>query len=196
MLETRSQRQPGSSGKSGAPSLAWFFVGFAQSTSSRSHPMGGCSRSSASPHVDGSLAQALCRGDPACSDPQERFSASPPTCGAFALPLELGRPARLPRLVGSTPTAHHGGFRSRFSRQQLIKEERVNTTAFSMMDSLPSELIVRAERPFLFLASSSNHLLSPYCSLACSSLRIPWADPFVGQTCSLPPKISLAKQSF
>jgi hypothetical protein len=41
--------------------------------------------------------------------------------------------------VGATPTAHRGGFRSRFSLQQLIKEERVNTTAFSLMDALPSD---------------------------------------------------------
>jgi hypothetical protein len=41
------------------------------------------------------------------------------------------------------------------------------------MHSLPSELIVRAERLFLFLASSSNHLLSLYCSLACSTLAYP-----------------------
>ncbi len=140
--------------------------------------MGGCSRSSASPHVDGSLAQAICRGDPARSDPHERFSSSsPPTYGSFALPLELVRPARTQCLVGATPTAHQSCWRSRFSDQQLNKEERVNTTAFSMMDSLPSKLIVRAERPLLFLASSSNHLLSLYCSLAYSSLRIPWEEP-------------------
>jgi hypothetical protein len=139
--------------------------------------VGGCSRASASPHVDGSLAQAICRGDPARSASQECCSSSPTACGSFALPLELGRPARTQCLVGTTPTAHHGGFRSRIPRQQLTKEEPANTRAFSMMHALPSELIMRAERPCLLSASCSNHPLSLYCSLASSSLRIPWAEP-------------------
>ena len=72
-----------------------------------------CSRSSTSPHVGGSLAQAICRGDPARSDPQEPCSSSSPTpCGAFALPLELVRPARTQCVVGTSPTAHHGCWRS------------------------------------------------------------------------------------
>ena len=180
MPGTRCERQPCSSGKSRAPSLTQFCVCGAKSSSSGSHPLGGCSRASASPQVDGPLAQAICRGDPARSAPQERFSSSsPPTCGAFALPLELGRPARTQCLVGTTPTAHHGCWRACIPRQQLTKEEPANTIAFSMMHSLPSELIMRAERPCLLSASSSNHPCSLYCSLASNSLRIPWETPYL-----------------
>jgi len=99
-----------------------------------------------------------------------------------ALPLELGRPTRTQCVVGTTPTAHHGGFRSRIPRQQLTKEEPANTIAFSMMHSLPSELIMRAERPCLLSASSGNHPLSLYCLLASSSLRIPWDHPHIWGT--------------
>src|SRR6266699_542091 len=155
MLGTRRERQSCSSGQCRAPSLAQSFICVAKSSSSRSHPVGGCSRSSTSPHVGGSLAQAICRGDPARSDPQERCSSSPTACGAFALPLELVRPART----------------------QLTKEEPANTTAFSMMYSLLSELLMRAERSCLLSASSSNQPLSLYCSFASSSLRIPWEEP-------------------
>jgi MalT-like TPR region len=48
-----------------------------------------------------------------------------------------------------------------------------------MMSSLPSELIMREERPCLLSASSCNHSLSLYCSFASSSLRIPWDEPNV-----------------
>jgi hypothetical protein len=167
MLGTRRERQSCSSGQCRAPSLAQSFICAAKSSSARSHPVGGCSRSRTSPHVGGSLAQAICRGDPARSDPQERCSSSSPTtCGAFALPLELVRPTRTQCVVGTGPTTHHGGWRSCIPRQQLIKEESANTTAFSMRYSLPSELIMRAERPCLLSASSSNHPLSLYCSFA------------------------------
>ncbi len=177
MLGTRRERQSCSSGQCRAPSLAQSFICVAKSSSSRSHPVGGCSRSSTSPHVGGSLAQAICRGDPARSDPQERCSSSPTACGAFALPLELVRPARTQCVVGTSPTAHHGCWRSCIPRQQLTKEEPANTTAFSMMYSLLSELLMRAERSCLLSASSSNHPLSLYCSFASSSLRIPWEEP-------------------
>ena len=43
-------------------------------------------------------------------------SPSPTTCGALASPLELARSARVQCLVGTTPTAHHCCWRSRFSR--------------------------------------------------------------------------------
>src|SRR5947209_20544093 len=178
MLGTGSERQSCSSGQCRAPSLAQSFICAAKSSAAGSHPLGGCSRSRTSLHVGGSLAQAICRGDPARSDPQEPCSSSSPTpCGAFALPLELGRPACTQCLVGTTATAHHGCWRSCIPRQQLTKEESANTTAFSLMYSLPSELIMRAERPCLLSASSSNHPPSLYCSLATNSLRIPWGVP-------------------
>jgi hypothetical protein len=109
----------------------------------------------------------------------------PPRAVRQALPLELVRPARTQCVVGTTPTAHHGGFRSCIPRQQLTKEEPANTTAFSMKYSLPSELLMRAERPCLLSASSSNHPLSLYCSLAYSSLRIPWDVLRLWQNCSV-----------
>lgn len=168
MSGTRGERQPCSSSQCSPPSLPWFFVYGAQSSSSRSHPVGRRGRSSASPHVDGSLVQAICRGDPARSDPHERFSSSPPiACGSFALPLELGRPTRTQCLVGTTPTAHYGCWCSCIPRQQLTKEESANTTAFSMMYFLPSELIMRAERPCLLSASSSKQTSSFPLLLVC-----------------------------
>jgi len=103
---------------------------------------------------------------PLAQIPKSVAPPRPPRAVRQALPLELGRPTRTQCVVGTGPTTHHGGWRSCIPRQQLIKEESANTTAFSMRYSLPSELIMRAERPCLLSASSSNHPLSLYCSFA------------------------------
>ena len=93
--------------------------------------MGGCGWSRASPQLDDPLASAIRRGAYACGDTEERFpSPSPTTCGAFPSSLELARPARTQRLVGTTTSTHHRGWGSHFSRSTLTKEELIHGAGF------------------------------------------------------------------
>ena len=62
------------------------------------------------------LSSTTRRGDCSGSDPQEPFSSPSPASGhPFSSSLPLARPARAQCLVGTTTTAHHRGWRSRFS---------------------------------------------------------------------------------
>ncbi len=90
-----------------------------ESRSCSDHPVGGCGWSSASPHLDRPLAQAICRGASAGGKSAKHFSSPSPTSGRSASsPLELARSARMQCLVGTTAVAHHCRWRSRFSYHQ------------------------------------------------------------------------------
>src|SRR5258706_15299710 len=131
MSGTRRERQSVSSGQCRSPSLAQFFVCEAKSSASWSHPLDRCSRSSASPHMDGSLAQAICRGASSCANVQACFSTSSSTpCRALALPLELVRSARTKCVVGAAATAYHGRWRPRLSCYEVTQEERQTKKRF------------------------------------------------------------------
>jgi len=138
----------------------------AKSSSSRSHPVGGCRRSSASPYVDNSLAQTICRGASSCGNAQACFStASSTTCGALALLLELVRSVRTKCVVGATPTAHHGCWCPCLSCYEVTQEKQANTETISVRCYLPSELIMRAKTSCLFSTISSIRLLFACCQL-------------------------------
>src|SRR5712692_8836604 len=74
----------------------------------------------------------------------------------------------MPCLVGTTPPAHHGGFRSHIPRQHRREEELANQEAFSLTGHLPSEPIMRAKNLCLLLAISFpsfiTRLLTPRCA--------------------------------
>jgi hypothetical protein len=166
MPGTSSQGQSCPSGKSRPPSLAHFFICGAKSSSSRSDPMGRCSRSSTSPHLDGSLAQAICRGTSSCANAQACFSASSSTTyRALALPLEVVRSARTKCVVGTATAAHHSRRCPRLSCYQVTQEERANKETISASGYFPSELLMRARSFCLFSINSSISLL-----LACLQL--------------------------
>jgi hypothetical protein len=94
------------------------------------------------------LSQAIRRDPSACRQAAEPFPSSSPTpCCALASSLELAGPARTQCLVGTTPAAHHGGFRSHIPRQQLRQEELAHQDAFSMTGLLPSEPVMRGKNP-------------------------------------------------
>ena len=169
--------------------------------------MGGCGRSSASPHLDDPLAQAICRGPCACGHAEEPFpSPSPTTCHAFTSPLELARSARTQCLVGTTAMAHHCRWRSHFSGSQLTKEEAANKRGSFNDVSSPSDWITRAKficplnniLPVFHdclqhcrnASSSKKHTCRQELSRAtsfekCISLRIPWVILAFGEQCLL-----------
>ena len=138
--------------------------------------MGGCGWSSTSPHLDDPLAQAIRRDPSTCRHAAEPFpSPSPTTCGAVASSLELARSARMQCLVGTTPPAHHGCWRSHIPRQQLRQEELAHQDAFSMTGHLPSESIMRAKNlclPFVIpFPYFIVRLLTPRCASRGLTLR-------------------------
>ena len=75
-------------------------------------------------------------------------------------------------LVGTTPAAHHGCWRSRMSRQQLTQEELAHQEAFSIMAHLPSEPLMRAKNPCLLLAVSFLHFIVRLLTTRCASRGI------------------------
>ena len=143
--------------------------------------VGGCGRSGAWSHLDHPLARARRRGACAYANFPERWPSPAPTaCGALASARQRARSARTQCLLGTTPTAHHGGFRCRIPRQQLTQEELANQEAFSMTGHLP---VFADQEGQESLSAFSNLLPLLYCSLAYSSLRLPWGV----LTCGLSP---------
>jgi hypothetical protein len=135
--------------------------------------VGGCGWASASPHLDDPLAQTIRRDPAACRYAAEPFpSPSPSTCGAVASPLELARSARMQCLVGTTPAAHHGCWRSHIPRQQLREEELANQEAFSVTGHLPSEPIMRAKNLCLLFVISFPYFITRLLTARCASRGI------------------------
>src|SRR6266849_1558824 len=194
-----SQRQSCSSGKSRPSSLASTCLCGAKTRRCWIDAVGGCGRSSASPHLDGPLASAI-RSDPSLgSDPATGFASSSPTaCHAFSSPLELAGPTRPQCWVRTSATACQCRWRSRFSGYTLTKEELVTTEAFSTQCHIPLSWIRRARIVCLLLTKPASllpllvddlvealprsHGCTKERSRATSfewdsSLRIPWGLP-------------------
>src|SRR5258706_860277 len=127
----RGQRRSCPARQCRAPSLACACASGAQADPARTDPLGGCGRSSASPHLDEPLASAIC-GDPSLgSNPaQDCASSSPTSCHPFSSPLELAGPARPQCLVGTTTTACHYRWRSHLSDDQVTREELATSRSF------------------------------------------------------------------
>jgi hypothetical protein len=97
---------------------------FEKAYHSWTNAVGRYSWSSASSHLDGTLAQPIGRGTSTCGNVQRCFASSSPTaCGSVASSLELARSACTERLVGTTTTSYHRCWCSGFSRRQGTKEE-------------------------------------------------------------------------
>ena len=82
------------------------------------------------------LSPTIRRDPSACQHTAEPFPSPSPTAGgALASSLELAGPTRIPCLVGTSSTAHHGGFRSHIPRQQLRQEELTRTNKLFLAES-------------------------------------------------------------
>ena len=141
--------------------------------------MGGCSRPSASSHLDRPLAPAIRRDPSTSSSPNKRSPPPRPprarsvltiagvgTIGSHAMPG--GDHPQLRITVAGVPAF------------LAINERRRNwlrLKLFSLKCHLPSELIMRATIPCLLPTISSSLPLFLHRSLAYISLRIPWALP-------------------
>ena len=116
MSGAKCQRESRSSDQCGPPSLTLSFICRTRSSSSPSDTVGGCSRSSASSHLDRPLVQPVRRNpSPGRNSRKNLPSISSSSLDPFSSSLELARSARTQCLVGTTPSAHYCCWRSRFS---------------------------------------------------------------------------------